>query len=65
LPDQRISLFAYYKCNPAGGRIRYPSRSNPEINVTDIKIVFDPSLLELPEDLDEDEPYSTISFQNK
>jgi protocatechuate 3,4-dioxygenase beta subunit len=51
LPDEPISLMAH-RANPAGGRIRYPSRVNPEMNANDIHIVFDPTLLEEPEDLD-------------
>jgi beta-lactamase regulating signal transducer with metallopeptidase domain len=51
LPDDSISLMAY-KGNPAGGRIRHPSHATPEMNASDIRIVFDPTLLEEPEDLD-------------
>jgi beta-lactamase regulating signal transducer with metallopeptidase domain len=51
LPDESISLMAY-KGNPAGGRIRHPSHASPLMNASDIRIVFDPTLLEEPEDLD-------------
>ncbi len=34
------------------GRILYPSHASPKTDADDIRIVFDPSLLEAPEDLD-------------
>lgn len=51
LPDEPVSLMAY-KANPAGGRILHPSHASPAINAGNIEIVFDPSLIEEPEDLD-------------
>jgi hypothetical protein len=34
------------------GRRRHPSHASPLMNASDIRIVFDPTLLEEPEDLD-------------
>lgn len=51
LPDEPISLMAF-KANPSGGRILHASHASPEMNANDIRIVFDPSLFEEPEDLD-------------
>lgn len=51
LPEEPLSLMTY-QANQAGGSIRYPSHTNPKMNQQDIRIVFDPALRELPEDLD-------------
>lgn len=51
LPDDLIELMAY-RANPKGGRIVYPTKVRPELNQTDIRIVFDPLLLKEIDDLD-------------
>lgn len=51
LPEEPLSLMTY-QANQAGGSIRYPSHTNPKMNQQDIRIVFDPALRELPDDLD-------------
>ncbi len=51
LPDLPIELMAY-KGNPKGGPIRNASKIQPAKNQTDIRILFDPALDSVPEDLD-------------
>jgi protocatechuate 3,4-dioxygenase beta subunit len=52
LPDEPIDLMAYMR-NPKGGRIFFPAKVRPEINQQDIRILYDPSLTEDVENLDE------------
>ena len=51
LPDQSIEL-AVYRPNPEGGPILHPAKTRPDRDQDDIRIVFDPTLTEEPEDLD-------------
>lgn len=51
LPDEPIWLIAY-ETFPVDGRMLYPCRANPERNASNIRMVFDASLLEELEDLD-------------
>jgi|GEM_PF-1828473 len=52
LPDEPITLMAYYGRNPAGGSIRYSVKAHPVLNAADIRIVYDPKLGSDIEDLD-------------
>lgn len=46
LPDDKLSIMAYFANPESGGQIRFPAKRNVNMNQQDIRIVLDPSLRE-------------------